>query len=90
MNTKSIFLEYIHRANTHCDSCLNQLFALMTQAVMKVDSDDIAMHLMNGVSEPDLLLLIVLTDIGLTTRYDELILATAVTHVMNFESHLLH
>lgn len=90
MNTKSIFLEYIHRANTHCDSCLNQLFTLMTQAVMKVDSDDIALHLMNDVSDPDLLLLIVLTDIDLTTQYDEIVLATAVTHVMNFENHSLH
>ncbi|TVU69907.1 hypothetical protein FQP87_20240 [Vibrio tasmaniensis] len=90
MNTKSIFLECIHRANTQCDSCLNQLFSLMAQAVMKVDSDDIALHLMNDVSDPDLLLLIVLTDIDLTTQYDELILAIAVTHVMNFESHLLH
>ena len=90
MNTKSIFLEYIHRANTHCDSCLNQLFALMTQAVMKVDSDDIAMHLMNDVSDPDLLLLIVLTDIDLTTQYDEIVLATAVTHVMNLENQPLN
>ena len=90
MNTKSIFLEYIHRANTHCDSCLNQLFALMTQAVMKVDSDDIAINLINDVSDPDLLLLIVLTDIDLTTQYDEIVLATAVTHVMNFENHPLH
>ena len=90
MNTKSIFLEYIHRANTHCDSSLNQLFALMTQAVMKVDSDDIAMHLMNDVSDPDLLLLIVLTDIDLTTQYDEIVLATAVTHVMNYENQPLN
>lgn len=90
MNTKLIFLEYIHRANTQCDSCLNQLFSLMAQAVMKVDSDDIALHLMNDVSDPDLLLLIVLTDIDLTTQYDELILTIAVTHVMNFERHPLH
>ncbi|OBT00489.1 hypothetical protein A9257_07350 [Vibrio cyclitrophicus] len=90
MNTKSIFLEYIHRANTQCDSCLNQLFSLMAQAVMKVDSDEIALHLMNDVSDPDLLLLIVLTDIDLTTQYDEIVLATAVTYVMNFENHPLH
>lgn len=57
---------------------------------MKVDFDGITLYLMNDVSAPDLLLLMVLTDIDLTTQYDEIVLATAVTHVMNFQIHLLH
>lgn len=58
--------------------------------MVKVDSDDITLYLMNDVSAPDLLLLMVLTDIDLTTQYDEIVLATADTHVMNFQSHPLH
>ncbi|MEZ8107043.1 hypothetical protein A6E07_11500 [Vibrio cyclitrophicus] len=90
MNTKYLLLEHIHSASESCDRRLNQLFTLMTQAVMRNDAEEIDWHLMNDMSESDVLLIIVLTNIKLTIQYDELILRSAVDYVMSSKGHQLH
>ncbi len=63
---------------------------MMSEAVMKIDVEDIDWHLMNELTDADVLLLIVLTDIDLTINFNESILSQAVKYVMAFSSELQH
>ncbi|ASI89635.1 hypothetical protein [Vibrio mediterranei] len=90
MNTKTILLAHIHRAKSQWNNGLSELFSMMSQAVMRVDAREIDWHLMNDLSESDVLLLIVLSDTDLTIRYDELVLSNAVNFVIKFEARQFH
>ncbi|MCG9678956.1 hypothetical protein [Vibrio sp. Isolate24] len=63
---------------------------MMSEAVMKIDVEDIDRHLMNECVDADILLLIVLTDIDLTINFSELVLSQAVKYVMAFSGELQH
>lgn len=63
---------------------------MMSEAVMKIDMEDIDWHLMNELADADILLLIVLTDIDLTINFNEFVLSQAVKYVMAFSSELQH
>lgn len=90
MNTKNILLKHIYRAKLDSDTCLSELLDLMNQAVVKTDAEDIDWHLMNDLSEADILLLITLTDVHLTINFNETVLNEVVQYVMELGSERLH
>ncbi|PMO78077.1 hypothetical protein BCT01_13290 [Vibrio tasmaniensis] len=90
MNTKSVLLDYIDRANANGDNCYKQLLVLMRESVARTDAEEIDWHMINDLLEADVLLLIVLTDMDLTIQYHEYVLMHAVTFVMKFDNHILH
>ena len=90
MNTKTFLLAQIHQAKLGCDKCLDDLFDMMGQALMRTDSAEIDWHLMNDLMCDDILLIVVLTDAELSINFDELVLREAVKYVMAFSRDLLH
>lgn len=90
MNTKTFLLAQIHRAKLDCDKCLDDLFDMMSQAVMRTDSDEIDWHLMNDLTDDDILLIIVLTDVDLSINFTELILSEAVNYIMATSQRVTH
>jgi hypothetical protein len=90
MNTKTFLLAQIHRAKLDCDKCLDDLFDMMSQAVMRTDSDEIDWHLMNDLTDDDILLIIVLNDVDLSINFTELILSEAVNYVMATSQRVTH
>lgn len=82
MNTKTLLLAQIHRAKLDCDKCLTDLLDMMSQAVMRTDPDEIDWHLMNDLTDDDILLIIVLTDVDLSINFTEHILSEAVNYIM--------
>ncbi|MCW8335492.1 hypothetical protein [Vibrio paucivorans] len=90
MNTKTFLLAQIHRAKLDCDKCLDDLFDMMSQALMRTGSAEIDWHLMNDLVGDDILLIIVLTDVNLTINFNELVLREAVKYVMAFSRELPH
>ena len=90
MNTKTFLLAQIHRAKLDCDKCLDDLFDMMSQALMRTDSAEIDWYLMNDLVGDDILFIIVLTDANLTLNFNELVLREAVKYVMAFSRELPH
>ncbi len=90
MNTKTFLLAQIYRAKLDCEICLDDLFDMMSQALMRTDSAEIDWHLMNDLVSDDILLIIVLTDADLSINFNELILREAVNYVMAFSRELPH
>lgn len=74
----------------HCDTCLNEILEMISQAVDRTDLEEIEWHLRNDLMEQDVLLLIVLTDIELTINFSEVVLTEAVRFIMSFGSELKH
>ncbi|MGV2989604.1 hypothetical protein ACE1OE_18335 [Vibrio sp. E150_011] len=58
--------------------------------MMCTDEREIDWHLMNDLSESNVLLLIVLAETDLTIQYDELVLSNAVNYVIKSEDRQLH
>ncbi|MGR5096590.1 hypothetical protein [Vibrio maritimus] len=90
MNTKSFLLAQIHRAKLDSDKCLVELLDMMSLALMRTDSAEIDWHLMNDLLDDDILLIIVLTDVGLSINFNELVLREVVKYVMYFGRELPH
>ncbi|AXB32915.1 hypothetical protein DSB67_08400 [Vibrio campbellii] len=90
MSTKTFLLAQIHRAKLDCDKCLDDLFNMMSQALMRTDSAEIDWHLMNDLVCDDILLIVVLTDADLSIKFNELVLREAMKYVMAFSCELLH
>ncbi|UTZ27702.1 hypothetical protein HB761_13665 [Vibrio campbellii] len=90
MNTKTFLLAQIRRAKLDCDKCLDDLFDMMGQALMRTDSAEIDWHLNNDLVCDDILLIVVLTDADLSINFNELVLRKAVKYVMAFNRELLH
>ena len=90
MNTKTFLLAQIHRAKLDCDKCLDDLFDMMSQALMRTDSAEIDWHLNNDLVCDDILLIVVLTDADLSINFNELVLREAVKYAMAFNRELLH
>ncbi|MEZ9016842.1 hypothetical protein AB6E79_07965 [Vibrio lentus] len=90
MNTKTLLLAQIHRAKLDCEKCLDDLFNMMSQALIRTDSGEIDWHLMNDLVVDDILLIIVLTDVDLSINFNELVLREAVKSVMAFSRELQH
>ncbi|WP_237333054.1 hypothetical protein, partial [Vibrio anguillarum] len=84
MNTKTFLLAQIHRAKLDSDKCLVELLYMMSQALMRTDSAEIDWHLMNDLVDDDILLIIVLTDAGLSINFNEVLLREGVKYVMAF------
>lgn len=90
MNTKTFLLAKIHRAKLDCDKCLINLLDMMSQAVARTDPDEIDWHLMNDLTDDDILLIIVLTDVDLSINFTELILSEAVNYIMATSQRVTH
>ncbi|MFM2607270.1 hypothetical protein AAFX30_06510 [Vibrio chagasii] len=84
METKNTLLTLIHQAKFDCEPCLNELYSMMTNAVLEKESWEFEWYLVNGQSEADILLLIVLTDMELSIHFHELILREEARYVMKF------
>ncbi|PTC02009.1 hypothetical protein C9980_25260 [Vibrio mediterranei] len=69
MDTKSILLFILHHANELTDHHLEGTFKLMKNAVQRISSEEIDWHLMNGLSDEDILLLLLLHDTDLSVQY---------------------
>jgi hypothetical protein len=57
------------------------LFTLLRKAVQKYESDEIDWHLVNGLTDFDILLLIAMTDADLAVNFDAIVLEEAVSFV---------
>ncbi len=90
MDTKTLLLHQIQRAMLDCDACLDDLFEMMSRAVLRTDAEQIDWHLMNEMGDADVLLLIVLTDMDLTINFNEIVLKEAVTYVQGIGCELFH
>ncbi len=90
MNTKTFLLAQIHRTKLDCEKCLDCLFDLMSQALIRTDSAEIDWHLMNDLVVDDILLIIVLTDVDLAINFNEIVLREAVKYVMASSRELQH
>ncbi|MCY9873208.1 hypothetical protein [Vibrio barjaei] len=82
MNTKLILLSRVIRAELATNQQLTALFTLLRKAVEKYESDEIDWHLVNGLTDFDILFLIVMTDTDLTVNFDATVLAAAVNFVV--------
>ncbi|MDA0107813.1 hypothetical protein OH456_06645 [Vibrio sp. La 4.2.2] len=90
METKTLLLHQIQRAMLDCDACLDDLFEMMSRAVLKTDAEQIDWHLMNEMGDADVLLLIVLTDVDLRASFNEVVLKKAVNYIHSAECNLRH
>lgn len=82
MNTKQILLSLLSNADLATNKQLSALFTLLRTAVEKYESDEIDWHLVNGLTDSDILFLIAMTDTDLTVNFDATFLAAAVNFVI--------
>ncbi|CAH6942600.1 conserved hypothetical protein [Vibrio chagasii] len=85
MDTKSILLKLVQQAQTNSDECLKELFELMRKAVIRGEMENIEWYIMNDMSDEDILLLLVTTDVDLSVNFDELVLIEAVRYVFRYK-----
>ncbi|MCG9650341.1 hypothetical protein L1D24_17460 [Vibrio brasiliensis] len=90
MNKKTFLLAQIHQAKLGCDKCLDELFDMMSKALIRTDSAEIDWYLVNDLVDDDILLIIVLTDADLSINFNELVLREAVKYIMAFNRKLPH
>ena len=90
MNTKTFLLNLIHRAKLDCDKCLDDLFDMMSHALMRTDPEEMDWCLMNDLMDDDILLIIALTDADLSINFNELVLRETVKYIMAFSRELTH
>lgn len=81
MHTKLILISLLNTADLATNQQLSVLFNQLRKAVEKYESDEIDWHLVNGLSDLDILFLIAMTDTVLTVNFDSKTLAAAVSFV---------
>lgn len=81
MNTKLILLSLVSTAELATNQLPSSLFILLRQAVEKYESDEIDWHLINGLTDLDILFLIAMTDTELSVNFDTVVVEAVVNFV---------
>jgi hypothetical protein len=81
MYTKLLLLSLVNTAELVTNQQLPPLFTLLRKAIKKYESDEIDWHLVNGLSDLDILFLIAMVDTDLSVNFDTTVLEEAVRFV---------
>ncbi|CAH7185733.1 conserved hypothetical protein [Vibrio chagasii] len=84
MNTKTTLLKLIIGALADCDDSVRELFTLIYEAVKSCATEDIDWYLMNGMSEQDVLLFILLNDTELSIHFNEIVIIEAIHYLFGY------
>lgn len=81
METKNTLQKLVLDAQSNSDECVSELFYLIHQALVRSEGEVINRYIMNGISENDVLLLVVLTDLDLSVNFQNEVLILAVQYI---------